>query len=281
MGCLFEGKLQVSFLTKCGEIMAQKAEVAQALQNLQVEIPSNPLISKKTKEKNDRAIWWTFILYKESAPENWEQILNDLQLIWAASPWHDRDMFEDGENKGQLKKPHRHVIVKFSGRKYYQQVKEITDLLNQPIPQKCQNHIGAIQYFLHLNDPQKARYELKDCIDHGIGIAKIMAMAGDKDLVHYENAKAVRAIVDEFQILDFNDIFDYCIKNELDDLGKWISKNSSLVEKFVRGNYNKIERVSKKDERFRTAIFQRSIIELTGHFKAELDLYFSDLKNKI
>lgn len=259
--------------------MAQNAESAQAVEKAQAlknyNPPSaNPLIPKETaekekKEKNERAIWWTFILYKESAPENWQQILNDLGLIYAASPWHDRDIYDSGEHKGEIKKPHRHIVIKFAGRRYFQQVKELTDLLNQPIPQKCQNYVGAIQYFLHLNDPEKAQYDLKDCIDHGIGIEKIIAMAGDKDKIHYENSKAVRELVRENNFLDFNDVFDYCVGNGYDDLGKWISKNHALVERFTRGTYNKIERKEKKTERERNVNFQISVINLCDMLKVE------------
>lgn len=35
---------------------------------------------------------WTFIVYPESAPENWREILDETHLRWIESPLHDKDI---------------------------------------------------------------------------------------------------------------------------------------------------------------------------------------------
>lgn len=67
--------------------------------------------TKKSNEKRTRN-WW-FVLYPDSAPNNWKAILNDLHIQYYVSPLHDKDINPDGE----MKKPHWHVIVTFEGIK--------------------------------------------------------------------------------------------------------------------------------------------------------------------
>ena len=46
-----------------------------------------------------RARAWTFIVYPESAPENWRDVLDGFHLQWACSPIHDRDVNATGNRK--------------------------------------------------------------------------------------------------------------------------------------------------------------------------------------
>lgn len=108
----------------------------------------------KPKEKDNRFRTWNFVAYPESMPENWREILDALSVPWACSPLHDRDKNDTGE----IKKPHRHFVLSFPGKKSYEQIKEITDKLNAPAPQKCMSIRGSVRYFLHLDNPEKAQY---------------------------------------------------------------------------------------------------------------------------
>lgn len=50
-------------------------------------------------EKNVKKRNWAFLVYPESAPENWLQILQATGLQCAISPLHDRDLNATGEPK--------------------------------------------------------------------------------------------------------------------------------------------------------------------------------------
>jgi len=54
----------------------------------------------------DKARYFTFLLYPESVPEDWQEKLEQIGLPMAISPLHDSDMKPDGT----IKKPHWHVI---------------------------------------------------------------------------------------------------------------------------------------------------------------------------
>ena len=66
---------------------------------------------------------------------NFRLLYYGISIQWVESPWHDRDV---NPHTGELKKKHKHVCVCFDSVKTYEQVKEITDMLHSPIPQRTQ-----------------------------------------------------------------------------------------------------------------------------------------------
>jgi len=64
------------------------------------------LTIKLTKKEKSR--YFTFLLYPESIPNDWELRLETLGFPIAISPLYDRDK-KEGQEKG-LKKPHYHAI---------------------------------------------------------------------------------------------------------------------------------------------------------------------------
>lgn len=97
---------------------------------------------------------WSFIVYPDSAPADWQSILADYHVPFIISPLHNQDKKEDGT----LKKPHFHVLFLFPGKKSYSQIKAITDKISSPIPQPVTSTKGLVRYFAHLDDPKKAQY---------------------------------------------------------------------------------------------------------------------------
>ena len=95
------------------------------------------LMAEKKKDNRNRN--WTFVVYPESAPQDWYKILQDKKLSFAVSPIHDSDI---DDATGELKKAHYHVLLCFKGNKSYEQIKGITDELNCPIPQQVANCQG-------------------------------------------------------------------------------------------------------------------------------------------
>ena len=102
--------------------------------------------------------YWAFILYLDSAPNNWRDILQNTGLVFAISPYHDKDINPTGE----VKKPHYHIIVAFEGPTTYKNVKRITDSVNATIPQPLSAIKGYYRYFTHKDNPEKYQYDDKD-----------------------------------------------------------------------------------------------------------------------
>lgn len=118
-------------------------------------------VQKKADKKREgtRTRNWSFIVYPESAPSNWIDIIQEEKVSFAISPLHDSDV---DEGTGELKKAHYHVVIVYSSVKNLNQVKELTDMLNAPIPQQCKSLIGSVRYFIHLDNPNKYQYNKAD-----------------------------------------------------------------------------------------------------------------------
>ena len=110
-----------------------------------------------------RARAWTFILYPESAPENWREVLDSHHVPWACSPLHDKDVNATGEPK----KPHWHILLSFTGKKGYKQIWSVSEGINGTRPQVCHDQKGLIRYFSHRDNPEKAQYDQRDIEAHG------------------------------------------------------------------------------------------------------------------
>ena len=63
------------------------------------------------------------IVYPDSAPEGWLNILADLCIPAFVSPLHDLDKNPTGEDK----KPHYHVLFMFDSVKTYEQCLEVVE----------------------------------------------------------------------------------------------------------------------------------------------------------
>lgn len=163
------------------------------------------------KSTDSRTRTWTFVLYEDSAPENWRQLLDDMHIEWVESPWHDKDINADG----QPKKKHKHILLLFAGKKSYEQIKEITDELQQPIPQRCHNAKAMVRYMAHLDNPEKAQYNVNEIAAHGgVDIAELLRPSSS------ERYTLIREMIDYVRsagVTEFQDLMDYAAAERFDD----------------------------------------------------------------
>lgn len=101
------------------------------------------------------------MVYPESAPENWREILQQTGLQCAVSPLHDADKNADETEK----KAHWHVIMCYSGPTAFSIVEGITGKLNAPAPMALEQIKGYYRYLTHKDNPEKVQYDAKD-IEH-------------------------------------------------------------------------------------------------------------------
>lgn len=182
------------------------------------------------KEKKDtRTRNWTFMVYPDSAPENWREILDEFHVPWIESPLHDKDVDPNGE----IKKSHWHVMVLFPSKKSYDQIREITLKLNSPNPQKVANIKGMVRYFAHMDNPEKFQYLKTDIIGHSGADPSIYLTvnAGER----YQLIKEMIEYVKENEIDELQDLVDYAMNNRFDDWFPLLCDNST----FIMSNYIK------------------------------------------
>ena len=99
---------------------------------------------------------WAAVVYPESLPPDWRDIIAQTGIKAAISPLHDKDYSADGTPK----KPHYHVILSYDGPTTYNAVLGLVNgRLGQPAPQPLESVKGYYRYLTHMDDPDKAQYD--------------------------------------------------------------------------------------------------------------------------
>lgn len=183
--------------------------------------------TEKKAEKRTRN--WVFILYPESAPENWKELLKEEMISFAVSPLHDLDISD--ENTGVLKKAHYHIMLCFDSVKAFSQVEVITKKLNCPIPQPVNSYKGTIRYMVHKDDPKKYQYNIADIYVHGdVDIVSPFQTSTSR----YEAIKEMLNYVKEHNISEFQDLMDYAMA-EQEEWFRYLCDNSAyIVQEYIK-----------------------------------------------
>lgn len=196
-------------------------------------------MAKRTlKEKEDaRCRNWTFLVYEDSAPGNWIEILRDeLKLLFVVSPYHQFDHNEDGTPK----KPHWHVVLPFEGNKSYDQVKEISNRCSGVEVIPVRSMPGMIQYLIHKNNPEKYQYKKQDIQSFGVDIEQYFGLTPSQ--MQLEASKMVTFIytngVTEFSefakmVHDISPDWEYILMNRNTSFFKALLSNRALIRREV------------------------------------------------
>jgi hypothetical protein len=113
-------------------------------------------MSEKKTTNASRTRNFATVVYPESAPENWQDILSDCRIPAFISPLHDADVNPTGEPK----KPHFHVILAFEGPKTVEQAVGIFSLIGGVGCEIVQSLRGYARYLCHLDNPEKHQYDI-------------------------------------------------------------------------------------------------------------------------
>lgn len=103
------------------------------------------------------------VLYPESAPKNWREIIGEWKVPVYVSPLHDKDI----DPQSQPKKSHHHVLIAFEGVKTQEQARELLDQIKAVGCEIVQSLRGYARYLCHLDNPEKAQYNPEEVITFG------------------------------------------------------------------------------------------------------------------
>lgn len=193
------------------------------------------MAAEKTRG-HDRTRIWAAVVYPESAPENWRDILDDYHIEWAESPLHEFDTNPTGE----VKKAHWHIVLAFDGPKSYEQVVEILAPLNGPIPQRCHSLKGAVRYFAHLDNPEKHQYSVSDIVAHG-GFDVTAALAPSASERYDIIAEMVEFVKTE-GITEYQDLMDYAMTERRDTWFPMLCDSCTVVmQQYIKSQRHRRE----------------------------------------
>lgn len=189
---------------------------------------------------------WACVLYPDSLPDNWEQIIID-SGISCCYAFHDKDINPTGE----VKKPHYHMILCYSGPTTYKTVSDFVKRLGSQCPQPLEQVRGYYRYLTHKDNPEK--YQYSDDIIHTIN-------GFDTSDYSELTQSQVDAILDDLiDIIQKNSIYEYSDLVDLfhgDDsysnFTKVIRKSTIYLREYINSRRYKREQAQKLEKARRT-----------------------------
>lgn len=118
---------------------------------------------------------WKFIVYPESLPDDWLEIVENWGIQYAISPLHDLDVVTKYDVKdsngywtdsdiGKLKKPHYHIYLFFEQAKIYSDVVSLISVFGVKTAQYFTECRRWVRYLCHLDSKTKHHYYPNDII---------------------------------------------------------------------------------------------------------------------
>lgn len=184
-------------------------------------------MAKKETSGLGRTRNYATVVYPESAPENWQELLSEYCVPAFISPLHDSDTNPTGEPK----KPHYHVLLMYEGVKTVEQAKEIFDAIGGVGVEKVNSLRGYARYLCHLDNPEKVQYAVEGvrCIA-GADFYGIVNLAIDKyvaigDMMDY----CVRE-----HVFSYSDLLLYCRAERFDWFRVLCDNGTFVMREFLK-----------------------------------------------
>lgn len=216
------------------------------------------------EKSQGKATYFTFLLYPESIPDNWIELLESTGLQMAISPLHNKDKTEKKEllEQGQkFKKEHYHVIYiaknaitpeavrnrikRLLGDKSVNMVQPIaTSVVNAYLylTHESKDAIAKKKYIydkkdiIHLNNFDVDRFEMFDVHEKRDMINSITEIVRTCELI---NVIELAELFDEEAWINKLKEEGHTLPNAL-KFNEIIAQNTGLLKLYFDGNYNKL-----------------------------------------
>lgn len=186
---------------------------------------------------------WAFVLYPESAPQDWREQLKLSGLMAAISPLHDKDTNPTGEPK----KAHYHIMLVYSGPTTYNAVSKFTASLNATIPQALESARGMYRYFSHKDNPEKYQYSESDILTlNGFNIADLVELTkSEVDEIKTNILHFIR----NADLIEYADLIDFLTDNEMFLELDVAMSNTFFFNSYITSRRNSFSRAQDNIER--------------------------------
>ncbi|GGB87226.1 replication protein [Glycocaulis alkaliphilus] len=158
------------------------------------------------KIKIPRNSRWTTILYPESAPSNFLDLLKDFHIPFLLSPLHDKDV----DANGVVKKSHYHLVLYFDSLKSASQAQVVFDAIGGVGCQSVQSPVSYARYLIHADDSDKYQYSAEDVVAYGLDYMQCSL-----------NEKSQK-------YLGISDVISYVIENNIQSFSRLLIVSSQL-----------------------------------------------------
>lgn len=171
--------------------------------------------------------------YPDSVPDDWLIKLAESTLECYVSPLHDSDLNPNGEKK----KPHWHVIICFDNVKSLDQAKDFFDTINGVGCERVLSKRGYLRYLCHLDNPEKARYNVNEVVSFG---------GGDYLTIIESNADRLVTMQEIEKFCELFDVFSYSqlrrlLRSYNFEWYKYVVENSIAMSSFLKSLLNETQ----------------------------------------
>ena len=155
---------------------------------------------------NERCRNWAFIIYPDSMPANYIDILRSLMVQACISPLHA---------PADDLKPHYHVVLLFGSVKSYEQILSITELFSGTVPIPVHDIRQYVRYLIHADNPEKEQFSGMEQIQTfgGLDVGKYFSMSqiNKRDIF-----REIMGFIKDNPFIMYCDLIDYCLTDRLD-----------------------------------------------------------------
>lgn len=194
---------------------------------------------KKIKKRN-----WAFVVWPDSAPENWRDLLQETGLMFAISPYHNKDINPDGTEK----KPHYHVIMTYDGPTTFNNALQVAKLTNANTVQPLEQIRGYYRYFTHIDNPEKYQYKDSEITTiNGFDINNYIEMTYT-EVARY--LLELQNYIRNEKFLEYSDLLDFLVDNDLKELWDVARNHTLLLNTYINSRRfkTKQENLSKEEK---------------------------------
>ena len=179
------------------------------------------------KKSNIRTRNYATVVYPDSAPENWQEILVEHFVPAFISPLHDKDVNVTGEPK----KSHWHVIIMFEGPKTQEQAESIFNTICGVGCERVNSIRGYSRYLCHLDNPEKSQYNVDDvrCLC-GADFTSCIGLATDK----YKAIREMMHYCIDNCIYSYSDLLLYCSEERSDWFRVLCDNGTVVIKEFLK-----------------------------------------------
>lgn len=175
---------------------------------------------------------WGAVIYPESAPEDWKNILKLKGISFACSPLHDKDINPTGEPK----KKHYHIVMCFPGPTTDKTVNDIMKELNQPIAIALESVRGYYRYLTHKDNPEKYQYdESKIELYNGFDVNDVL-----NAFEVFQSMKTIQALIIENNIFEYSILMDYLLTTDQLELWNVACSHTLYFNTYITSRRNNV-----------------------------------------
>lgn len=194
---------------------------------------------KSSNERAERTKFFATIVYPESAPANWKEIVRDTHVPTLISPLHDKDKDPDGN----AKKAHYHVLMTFDSLKNFDtQIKPIFDTFGGVGREEVLSQRGYARYLCHMDNPEKYQYDPQEVEElNGACYSVTITLPTDE-------IGAVEAMIDFIEdndIYSFRKLFMWCKDNQKDWFRLLASSKTYIIKEYLKSRFWDLENADK------------------------------------